>query len=53
MAAARLASATPPPPFVLSRGIGWQVSSCPILGKSEKFGDSSIEKMSTGFSSFC
>ncbi|RLN03951.1 hypothetical protein C2845_PM13G11270 [Panicum miliaceum] len=24
MAAARLASATPPPPFVLSRGIGWQ-----------------------------
>lgn len=25
-AAARLASATPPPPFVLSRGIGWQVS---------------------------
>jgi hypothetical protein len=26
MAAARLASATPPPAYVLSRGIGWQVS---------------------------
>ena len=25
-AAARLASATPPPAYVLSRGIGWQVS---------------------------
>lgn len=25
-AAARLASATPPPAHVLSRGIGWQVS---------------------------
>uniref|UniRef100_A0A453KLQ3 Nucleobase-ascorbate transporter 2 n=1 Tax=Aegilops tauschii subsp. strangulata TaxID=200361 RepID=A0A453KLQ3_AEGTS len=30
-AAARLASATPPPAYVLSRGIGWQVSSCIIL----------------------
>jgi len=26
MAASRLAIATPPPAYVLSRGIGWQVS---------------------------
>jgi nucleobase transporter 1/2 len=30
-AAARLASATPPPAYVLSRGIGWQVSGYILL----------------------
>jgi hypothetical protein len=32
-AAARLASATPPPAYVLSRGIGWQVSGIILISK--------------------
>jgi len=31
MAASRLAIATPPPAYVLSRGIGWQVIKTSIL----------------------